>query len=295
MHSRVLVVQRLYGLTRAFSVCADWIDGGEQLPQHHAAVTIVSYAHRHAPGFETRPRRTALIDIRGRTAEAVFGSFNAQTRNKIHRTEHDGDLDFVRNDGDRSGNHDLYTTSCLSRGHLPDPPAGFAGCRWFSAYFRGRLIANLSCFHLNDILRVKTISSIRLQVQTAEPALYQLISCASRRVVFEACRYALDHDCLVVDLCGINDKHRGIATFKRGFGARLVDEYDYVYLSRSYRLALALASIVPRFRLAARYVMRGSRWLLYLASTHSGGQVQQLPEHSMPPNQTSHTGVHSPR
>ena len=83
------------------------------------------------------------------------------------------------------------------------------------------------------VLKVFAIFSTRHSTHDATER--ALIGMASKKLIYDACRYAREHAYTYLDLAYITtdptDKRESIASFKKGFGGEIVPEYQYEYVS----------------------------------------------------------------
>ncbi|MDP2947297.1 MAG: hypothetical protein Q8N88_04215 [Nanoarchaeota archaeon] len=75
-----------------------------------------------------------------------------------------------------------------------------------------------------------------------------MISIATRRLVYEVCKYGKEHNYKLFDLgsmpADLKDKKKaGIAAFKGSFGGTLEDEYTYTYKSKLYKFFEKLVGV----------------------------------------------------
>ncbi len=214
----------------------------ERQKKKYGRLSIISYHNLDLENFELRKRKTLLIDLANmnRKREEIFRDFNSQTKNKINRTERTEGLEFICPDSNFEQNYSLYYDFEYSQSRVPEKRSYFLDNKtlFFSSYYYSQIIANVGCFNVDDkALRVINISSKRLETNDRE--LYKTISCASRRIFWEICKYGLDNGYRWLDLCGVNFKDpqkRGITEFKMGFGGRIIEENTYTYKNYIYKL-----------------------------------------------------------
>ena len=111
----------------------------------------------------------------------------------------------------------------------------FEGVINFNAYYKDELIASVPCYDTFPYFQVRAMFSKRMGVHGEDAGFYKLIGSATRRLIFEICRYAHKRGCKFVGLGSVNysDPQKArVADFKMFFGSHLGDEYTYVYKSR---------------------------------------------------------------
>lgn len=176
--------------------------------------------------------------------EEIFGKFNETVRNEIRRTFKTEDLYFKINDSNFEGAYELYKNFEYSQGRIPFPLSAMKGYKIFSAYYKNQLISLILYIDSFPYLRTRSICSRRLQIDNKE--LYKIIGYASKRLVYEICKYGKENSYRLLDLASINltdSKKSGVAQFKSGFGGKIEDEYTYIYKSKLFKFFEKLTQI----------------------------------------------------
>jgi len=159
----------------------------------------LSYDKKNLPGFIIKEKDTPIIYL-NKNLEEILKSFNHTARNEIRKTLNNKiiGLRFVSDDHDLVGNYRLSAEFEKSQGRRPDNISDYQGCKIFSAYYHDELIANVICFDIGSILRAKVICSKRLKADQQEKR--RIISYAGRRLMYEVCRYGIEHGYKIYDL-----------------------------------------------------------------------------------------------
>lgn len=215
-------------------------------------IEIVSLERLELRDFKVREKTTGVIDLR-RTEEELLASFGYESRHKIRKSEEVDGLRFVSEDSNFDEAYAMYREFQKARGEKPYPRLRFKGSLLFSAYVRDRMISAVFVYPSQPCLRVNFIFSARYVENNKE--IYRVISIASRRVIFEICRWGMRQARTGLDLASINmnDKAKsGLREFKTSFTPEIVPEYTYVYAGKRYRYFEKLNSRV-------RYILRGRR------------------------------------
>jgi len=205
------------------------------LTKKYSLVQVLNYKKTNYPGFTRRSKKTPIINL-GRSQEDIFINFNSTARNEIRRSEKINKLEFKILDNNIKEAYNIYAGHERAQGRKPERKAEFKGGKIFSAYYKKKMIAVIICFHGSDYLRAKSISSRRMENINRE--MLKIISFATRRLVWEICKYGKSNNYKGFDLGSINltdSGKKGIAAFKQSFGAEIIDEYNYVYKNRIYR------------------------------------------------------------
>lgn len=223
-----------------------------ELRKRYSRVTILS----HRPlsgieGFRLRQKKTPNIYLKN-GLESVLSGFRDTVRNEVHRTERLEGFEVRLSDRDMNATYPLYRSFEFAQGRAPITKTDFARFICASAYFNGRLISGITFFQSGDKIRIRSIFSLRLNVRGLEDReLYKIVGFASKRLIYEVCRYGIAHDAKLVDLASINltdPEKEPIARFKSGFGAEIEDEYQYLWSSRIYTALERIVGWVSKLR-----------------------------------------------
>lgn len=200
--------------------------------KRYSYISGVSYQHFHfGEDMRVKEKKTAVIDLND-NFDAIFAKFHDTTRNEIHRTYRMPDLAIVVEDKNISALFSLHKKFERKQSRHPLSFFSFSASTFFSAYYKGELIASVACYHDEHYTRVRAIFSLRLFEKDKEK--YRIIAYAARRLIWEACQYGKRKGNTIFDLGAINltdPKKKPITDFKSGFGGKIVDEYTYTYES----------------------------------------------------------------
>ncbi|MDO8493077.1 MAG: hypothetical protein Q7S19_00830 [bacterium] len=217
-------------------------------------MTVISYSDLglESSGFKCKHKKLANIYLNG-TTEEILDRFARTTRQEVSQTYNISELEFKINDPDVDTTYNLYKKFEVAQGRKPWGRETFEGVINFNAYYKGELIASVPCYDLRPVLQVRAIFSKRLEEK--DHALYKIIGRATRRLIFEICKYGKEREYEFVGLGSVNygtAQKSNVADFKMFFGPQIGDEYTYTYKSR--RLAALemtkeyLSSIIRKFK-----------------------------------------------
>jgi len=225
------------------------------LCRKYARVTILAH-HPVAgtQGFRLRQKKTPNIYVTD-GLDAVFSRFRDTVRNEIHRTERIEGFE-IRLPDTADETYQMYRSFEFAQGRAPISRSAFARFVCAAAYLNDQPISGITFFQSGDIIRIRSIFSRRLNAKEMEDTeMYKTIGFASKRLIYEICRYGIEHGATLVDLASINltdpDKEP-IARFKSGFGAVIEDEYQYIWVSPIFSLAEKCAAAWSRIRVLFR-------------------------------------------
>lgn len=176
----------------------------------------------------------------------ILANFNDTSRNETRRTFKNPDLRFIADDKNFNEVYEVYKNFEYAQKRAPFSKRAMKDYTVFSAYYKGELISIILCFNSFPYLRARSICSKRLEIKDKEK--YKIISNATRRLVYEICKYGKERGYKLFDLgsmpANLNDpKKAGIAEFKGSFGGKLEDEYTHTYKSKIYRTFEKLVGI----------------------------------------------------
>lgn len=205
-------------------VLADRVSPGEfdDLKRRFQYVFLVAYEPPAPDGFRVTERQVSLIDL-GAGPDAVWRGFRHNTRNEIKRAENDARLSFVNLDARADSVYAFYARFERARGWIPWRKAELERCLLFTASFDEKLIAGIACYAHGDTIRVGKIFSVR-NYESGSGVTPALIGWASRKIVWEICKYAHAQGMRRFDLGGVNfadPVKAGISQFKQSFGGTI--------------------------------------------------------------------------
>lgn len=200
-------------------------------------ITVISYTDLalEKEGFSVKHKKVANIYLT-KTAEEILMGFSRSTRREIHKTQEIPELEFKFDDTNLAETYQLYRQFEFAQGRVPWKIDSFSGTILFNAYYRGKLIAAVPCYDIFPHLQVRAIFSSRLDDCDRET--YKIVGSATRRLIFEICKYGMERHYEFVGLGSINystSQKSKVADFKMFFGPKVGDEYTYSYKSRRLR------------------------------------------------------------
>lgn len=189
---------------------------------HHALSVPASVAVKH--------KKTINIYLDG-TIDDIFKCFNDTARNEVRRTFAMSGFSFTMNDGNYTAVYPLYRAFRIAKKLELRPLAFLKPCLLFSAYYNGELISVITCYDVFPYLRIQNIFS---KLDNGDKEVRRLTGYATRRLIYEICKYGADHGHILLDMASANftdPAKAGITQFKGSFGGRVEDEYTYTYRS----------------------------------------------------------------
>ncbi len=227
----------------------------DKLKKEFARATVITYDNIEPGGFQKRTRTTLLIDLKKLGQDDIFSQFKYETRHKIRKADKMENLKIVAADKNFEDNYLLYKNFEYKQGRVPFDKKQMKNSIYFSAYLNNHLVSHVICDNIdNQVFRVKNISSVRLDVQ--DKKFYRELSFVSRRVMYEAIKYAEQQGIPLFDFNGVNledPTKKGISEFKMSFGGELSNEYIYTYksplvklLEKILKLKLFLKKIIKK-------------------------------------------------
>jgi hypothetical protein len=188
----------------------------EALQKTYSYINVYCYSPFVCSGFTSRIQPTLLIDL-SQDLDQIFGNFNANTRNHVHRAEKNSDLELKVLDTAADTSYKFYSRIKSMDGAHPDLKREFSRCHLFNAYWVGNMIVTMSFYDNGSYIRSKHIASSRkLMGKDAK-----VVAHASRALLWEVCKWGKAHGRGVFDLGGINytdASKAGIRQFKQSFG-----------------------------------------------------------------------------
>ena len=224
--------------------------------ERYDLITGISYADLglDKSGFKLRHKNLANISLDG-TLDDVLNKFTRTTRQEVQQTYNIPDLIFKIGDPETEKTYELYKKFEIAQGRKPWCRESFDGVINFSAYYKDELIASVPCYDLNPYLQVRAIFSKRLEgtlrsdsslqgsrlsrAGQVDHALQKIVGKATRRLIYEICKYGKEMGHKFVSLGSVNygtAQKSNVADFKMFFGPRIGDEYTYIYRSRRFAI-----------------------------------------------------------
>ena len=169
-------------------------------------------------------------------AEEQLKHYNSTCRNEVRRSFREEKLSVEINPSSREELFEFHKKCEIQRGWIPLPPEELSASLVIVVRYGGELIAGMSAYWGEQVLRVGRIFSLRRseKYQNVQPVIF---SAASRRVVHELTRWAAEHSIKWLDLGGVDlkdEKKKGIAKFKMSFGSEIRSTYLGRYQGASF-------------------------------------------------------------
>lgn len=218
----------------------------KNLQNHYSRISVLS--HHPQPALEhlfIRKKKTPLIDLHG-TPDEIFKRFRDTVRNEIRRTYKLPSLEIRVCASSYTDAYEMYAAFEYAQNRIPISKNEFCQYTLAVAYLNGVCISGITFFQSNNIARIRSIFSKRLNSSELDQETYKIIGYASKRLMYEVCLYARDAGDHAFDLASINlnDPNKAsIAAYKMGFGATIVDEYHYQWKSGTFRFMEKLTKI----------------------------------------------------
>ncbi len=213
-------------------------------------MTVISYRDLglEKQGFGLIKKKLANIRLNG-SLEEITAKFARRTQQEIMKTFKITELKFTVGDTDFHGTYALYRDFELAQGRKPWSRESLAGLMNFNAYYKGELIVAVPCYDLYPYLQVRAIFSKRLSIGDDNKDLYKIIGSATRRLIFEICKYGKENDYEYVGLGSVNystAQKSNVAQFKMFFGSEIGDEYTYTHKSRKFLFLEKIRSAIKK-------------------------------------------------
>lgn len=211
----------------------------EELKKKYSYIFLVSYNQINITGFSVQSKQSIIIDLSA-GLDNVFDNFKSNTRKEIRKTFNlnaDG-LTFVPIDKQINKIYTCYKKFEYIRGWMPALKSEIKNSLVFAAYYQGAVVAGVTCYADENFIRVGKIFSLRYQC-AGNKINSQIIGSASRRLIFEICKYGVEHGFTSLDLGGvdfIDQKKIGISEFKSCFGGDTKDVYICRYIKKNFAL-----------------------------------------------------------
>jgi hypothetical protein len=186
---------------------------------------IVSYGGFCDNDYQVTDKNSCLINLE-KDIDQVLAGFNPTSRNEVRRAEKITELKFhtTLNDFDFDEYYKFHTSCEHDRNWFPVPPEELKQSIVFSATHNGILIAGMSCYTHENRIRVGRIYSNKRSKQSN--ILTNLVyGVASKRIVFEICKYGITNNFSTLDLGGVDlntPEKSGITKFKLSLGGEVV-------------------------------------------------------------------------
>ena len=207
-------------------------------------INIVSYDQVNVPeDFKVKKKQSVRIDLSD-GMENVFNDFDKTCKKHIKRTFKMDNLSFKMLDQDFNKTYAAYVDFEKANKRTPFAKTSLQDLYLFNAYDGDEVISAILCYKTFPSLKAHTIFSKRLAKMDKDK--YKMISYATRRLVYEICRYAIENNYTQLDLGSVNftdSSKSGITNFKMTFKPAIADEYHYIYQSPKFKLVNRIRKI----------------------------------------------------
>lgn len=206
------------------------------LKRKYDYIYLAIYKRINDDNFYLLEKKTPVIKLT-RPLNNIYRSFNNTTRIEINRTKKNEDLSFVCNDKNLDEAWMMNANFEKSKGWTPIRKDELKHSKIFSAYYQDKMIALITTFCNDGVIRVGQISSVRILGHELEfPTKYT--SFCTRRIVYEMCKYGIDKGFELLDLGVVNltdPAKAGISRFKMSFKGEIVDTFIYRYETEKFK------------------------------------------------------------
>lgn len=195
---------------------------GECLKQDFDYSFVVSYGNFEDVDYSIMPKKSCVIDLTF-GIENVFKGFNPTCRNEVRKADKIEGLEFRAEIKDFDAFYAFHKNCEAERGWKPVPESELANSIVFSVYYYDIPLAGMTCYASNNMLRIGRIFT-RRRSEEWEHTPKVLFSAASRKIVFEFCKYGIEQGYKSLDLGGIDPEDpskAGITQFKLSFGGKI--------------------------------------------------------------------------
>lgn len=213
-------------------------------------VHFISYEDVKSDYYQIE-RRTPVFNL-DQPLEKIFSKFNKTTRNEINRTLNDPRLAFDLDSQQYDDFHNLYVEFERRKkrlNYILNKNTLSTKSKLFMACIADKPVAAILCYDDNKILRARIICSRRLETEDSE--IKKLSSYATRRLVYEICKYGINNGYKMFDMGEIcddpNDPAYSISQFKLSFGGEIISNFHYYKIINPWLKLLARAKKVKYF------------------------------------------------
>jgi len=218
-------------------------------------ITVIAYDDLglEKKGFELKHKKLANIYLDG-TIEEICNRFARATWQEIAKTYKIPELEFKIADPDKETTFRLYQEFERAQGRKPWGKDSFSDVMNFNAYYNGEMIASVPCYDLFPCFQVRAMFSKRMEVGEKDKEFYKIIGHATRRLIYEICKYGKERNYTFVGLGSINystPQKANVANFKMFFGSKEGDEYTYTYKSKKFATLVKISNILQNMRTGA--------------------------------------------
>jgi hypothetical protein len=184
---------------------------------------IISYGGFEDEDYELVNKQAGLIDLSS-GIESAFSGFQATCRKQVRQANKNSELAFHFGVKEFCPFYEFYTECEKERGWFPIPPDELKNSLVIYATYKHEPIAGMSCYSSGKRLRLGRIFSKRRSTAFDNDRKV-MFSMASRRIVFDFCKYGVEGGFSTLDMGGIDierGEKSGIGDFKMSFGCKIV-------------------------------------------------------------------------
>ncbi len=217
----------------------------------YSQVHFVSHNNLEIKGYYKLVEKTPIIDLKEQL-DLIFKKFNKTTRNEINKAFLNKELIFESNSNNFDDFYSLYTDFESKKRKflkLKSLDTLKKNSKLFLAFLNDDPIAAVLCYDTGHILRANIICSKRMASDDKE--YLKIISNASRRLVYEICKYGKTHGYELFDLGEVclneNDEKYSITKYKLSFSDKLFNSIHYYKINNPILKLLAIFFKVKHF------------------------------------------------
>ena len=209
---------------------------------------IVGVSHKKLPvasDITIKHKKTINIYLEG-SFDDILKKFNDTSRNEIRKTFNTEEFSFQRNDANLDAVYALYKPHRIAKKLEVRARSFLEPCLIFTAYYKNELISVITCYDAKPYLRIQNIFS---KLPNGDKEFRRITGYASRRLVYELCKYGNENGYTLLDMASANftdPGKAGITQFKNSFGGIVEDEYIYTYRRTIPRLLGNVKSWIRR-------------------------------------------------
>jgi len=208
------------------------VENTEPLKSNWDYSFVISFGGFEDSEYEWVSKNCCLVPLT-ENLDTLLARFSPGNRNQIRKFDRIDGFTFEMGVSDVSLYYEFYSSCEKERGWYPMPQNELLASRVFSVRAKGKLIAGMACYGDHDYFRVSRIYSSR-RSGIGEVITNQHYASASKKIVFEICKFASRENYRFVDLGGIDltdSQKSGLAEFKMSFRPEVVP----VQIGRFYK------------------------------------------------------------
>jgi hypothetical protein len=199
---------------------------------------LVSYGKFNDNSYETVYKNTLMLDL-NQGIDTLFSKFKPTVRNEIRRSEKIDGLKFHYTIDNFETFYKFYSDCEHDRGWYPVPETEIKNSIIIYCSYNDVPISGMSGYTHGNKMRIGRIFSVRRSIKMDQPNL--VYGAASKRIVFDFCKYAIEKGYESLDLGGVDlntEAKSGISDFKLSFGGELKNVTIGRYMNAKFKAAL---------------------------------------------------------